>query len=78
MGQMASCVRRCPGEEYRPECLVSTVKHPEGQMIWGCISSKGVGRLRFVKGTVNAEVYIDILKTPSVFNIGLVYVYNWL
>ena len=56
-------VRRRPGAEYRPECLVSTVKHPEDQMIWGCISSKGAGRLHFVKGTVNADVYIYILKT---------------
>ena len=32
-------------------------------MIWGCISSKGAGHLHFVKGTVNADVYIDILKT---------------
>ena len=55
-------VRRRPGEEYRPECLVSTVKHPESQMIWGCISSKGVGRLHFVNGTVNGDAYIDILK----------------
>lgn len=37
-------VRRRPDEEFRPECLVSMVKHPESQMISGCISSKGVGR----------------------------------
>lgn len=56
-------VRRRFGEEYRPECLVSTVKYPESQMIWGCISSKGVGRLHFVNGTVNGDAYIEILKT---------------
>lgn len=56
-------VRRRSGEEYHPTCITSTVKHPQGQMIWGCISSHGVGRLHFVTGTVNAEVYINILQT---------------
>jgi len=55
-------VRRRPGEEYHPSCITSTVKHPQGQMVWACISSHGVGRLHFVTGTVNADVYIDILQ----------------
>lgn len=56
-------VRRRTGEEFHPDCLHSTVKHPLGQMVWGCITAKGVGRLMFVKGTVNAEVYISILRS---------------
>ena len=56
-------VRRRSGEEYHPSCITSTIKHPQGQMIWGCISSYGVGRLHFVTGTVNADVYINILQT---------------
>lgn len=56
-------VRRRPGEAYHPDCITTTVKHPESQMVWGCISSHGVGRLHFVKGTVNAAAYIDILET---------------
>jgi hypothetical protein len=31
-------------------------------MIWGCIISKGVGRLEFISGTVNAEMYVKTLK----------------
>jgi transposase len=56
-------VRRRSGEELHPDCITSTVKHPAGQMVWGCISSRGVGRLHFIEGTVNANVYIGILQT---------------
>jgi len=59
----AQFVRRRKGEGYHPACITSTVKHPQGQMIWGCISSHEVGRLHFVTGTVNADVYINILQT---------------
>lgn len=30
-------------------------------MVWGCMSAKGVGFLKFIEGTVNAEVYQNIL-----------------
>lgn len=55
-------VRRFPHEKYRPSCLLPTVKHPIKIMVWGCMSSRGVGRLEIIKGTVNAETYIDILR----------------
>eukprot|EP00795_Rhopilema_esculentum_P008069 gene8069-13984_t len=56
-------VRRRSGEEYLPQCLNPTVKHGGGGiMVWGCISSKGVGRLHRVEGTINAAHYIKILK----------------
>jgi hypothetical protein len=47
------------GEQYHPDCLVSTVKFPASQMVWGCISSKRVGRLHFIKGTVNEKSTIS-------------------
>jgi transposase len=56
-------VRRRKSERFLPECLSSTVKYPTSQMVWGCISAKGVGRLHFVNGTVGAVEYIDILKS---------------
>ena len=31
-------------------------------MVWGCISDQGIGGHHFVQGTVNAQVYIGILK----------------
>ena len=34
-------VRRRVGEEYHPECLVSTVKHGGGKLqVWGCMGSE--------------------------------------
>jgi hypothetical protein len=31
-------------------------------MIWGCITSKAVGRLKFISSTVKAERYINALE----------------
>lgn len=59
-------VRRRSGEELHPDCITTAVKHPQGQMLWGCISGRGVGRLHFIDGTVNADVYIGILKTKLI------------
>lgn len=55
-------VRRFPGEEYSPQCLVKTVKHPVSVMVWSMISSKGVGRLHIVEGRMNQQQYISVLK----------------
>lgn len=55
-------VRRKVGERLSGKCLKLTVKHPPGQMIWGCFSYHGIGELAFIKGTVNAEIYKQILK----------------
>ena len=32
-------------------------------MVWGCMSARGVGKLCFLKKTVNAAVYRDVLET---------------
>ncbi|XP_037784625.1 uncharacterized protein LOC119580586 [Penaeus monodon] len=45
----------------------SKVKHGGGgAMVWGCITSRGVGRLYKVSGTVNTEYYIKIIKYCAV------------
>jgi hypothetical protein len=56
-------VRRRAGEEMIPECLTPTMKHPQSVMVWGCMSTTGVGRLKVCQGIVNAQKYIDILET---------------
>jgi len=55
-------VRRFAGEEFKPECLNLTVKHPLSIMVWGCMAASGVGRLHIVDGTVNGNKYITILQ----------------
>ena len=58
-------------ERHKAACLKRSVKHPASVMVWGCVSSRGVGSLCFLspKTTVNTEVYMDLLDAyllPSV------------
>lgn len=57
-----NCLRR-PGEQLRPDCIQSTAKFGGGGlMVWGCLSSKGgIGPIDRVKGTMNADVYQEVL-----------------
>lgn len=56
-------VWRKPREEFRKQNLVPTVKHGGGGvMVWGCMSSAGVGNLVFIDGIMDQYKYIDILK----------------
>ncbi len=50
------------GEAHSPSCLKSSVKSPQSVMIWGAMSSAGVGPLCFLKTNVTAPVYQDILE----------------
>ncbi len=43
-------------------CLKSSVKFPQSVMIWAAMSSAGVGPLCFLKSTVNAAIYQEILE----------------
>ncbi len=49
-------------EEEIPCCLKSSVKFPQSVMIWAAMSSAGVGPLCFLKSTVNAAIYQEILE----------------
>ncbi len=60
-------VWRQPGEEYKDKCVLPTVKHGGGSvMVWGCLSAAGTGELRFIEGTMNANMYCDILKQSMI------------
>ena len=50
------------GEAQNPSCLKSSVKFPQSVMIWGAMSSAGVGPLCLIKSKVNAAVYQEILE----------------
>ncbi|GFS74319.1 transposable element Tcb1 transposase [Trichonephila clavipes] len=60
--QSSAYVRRRTHEEFSPYCLKPTVKYPTKVMVWGCMSSHGVGRHHIVSGTVKAVDYIEILQ----------------
>ncbi len=47
---------------HSPSCLKSSVKFPQSVMIWGAMSSAGVGPLCFLKTNVTAPIYRDILE----------------
>jgi len=49
--------------ELNPNNLLLTVKHGSGSvMVWGYMSTGGIGKLHFIEGTMNHKMYIDILK----------------
>ncbi|GFX33052.1 transposable element Tcb1 transposase [Trichonephila clavipes] len=62
VNQSSAYVRRRTHEEFSPQCLKPTVKYLTKVMVWGCMSSHGVGRLHIVSGTVKAMYYIEILQ----------------
>ncbi len=55
-------VWRKTGEAQNPCCLKSSVKFTQSVMIWAAMSSAGVGPLCFLKSTVNAAIYQEILE----------------
>lgn len=56
--------------------VIPTVKFGKlSVMIWGCISSRGVGNLAFIESTIDAQQYLQILKSnlrPSAEKFGLI------
>ncbi len=61
-GNQGPRVWRKSGEAENPCCLKSSVKFPQSVMIWAAMSSAGVGPLCFLKSTVNAAIYQEILE----------------
>ncbi len=63
-----------PGEEYKDKCVLPTVKYAGGSVVvWGCMSAAGTGEMQFIEGTMNANMYCDILKRsmiPSLRRLG--------
>ncbi len=50
------------GEAQNPCCLKSSVKFLKSVMIWGAVTSAGVGPLCFLTSKVNSAVYQEILE----------------
>uniref|UniRef100_A0AAY5L4N0 Tc1-like transposase DDE domain-containing protein n=1 Tax=Esox lucius TaxID=8010 RepID=A0AAY5L4N0_ESOLU len=47
-------------------CFQHTVKKPASMMVWGCISTYGMGDFHICEGTINAEEYIQVLEQHMV------------
>ncbi len=62
VGNQGPRVWRKGGEAHSPSCLKSSVKFPQSVMIWGAMSSAGVGPLSFYKTSVTASVYQEIME----------------
>ncbi len=50
------------GEAHSPSCLKSSVKFPQSVMIWGVMSSAGVGPFCFLKTNVTAPIHQEHLE----------------
>ncbi len=61
-GNQGPRVWRKRGEAQNPHCLRSSVKFPQSVMVWGAMSSAGVGPLCFLRSKVNAAVYQEVLE----------------
>ncbi len=61
-GNQGPRVWRKRGEAHSPSCLKSSVKFAQSVMIWGAMSSAGVGLFSFFKTNVTAPVYQEILE----------------
>ncbi len=53
--------------EYKDKCVLPTVKLGGGSvMVWGCMSAASTGELQFIEGTMNANMYCDVLKQSMI------------
>ncbi len=57
IGNQGPRVWRKRGEAQNSCCLRSSVKFPQSVMVWGAMSSAGVGPLCFLRSKVNTAVY---------------------
>ncbi|KAG5668075.1 hypothetical protein PVAND_016030 [Polypedilum vanderplanki] len=54
---------RTKDEKFYRHCVKGAQKHPIQVMIWSCISSKGIGPIYFVTGSMNSTQYIHVLES---------------
>lgn len=66
-----SRVLRQKGEEFHSTCLERKTMFCASVMVWGCMSSRGVGNLHIIDGTVNALKYENILEEHLIPSIPL-------
>ncbi len=62
IGNYRRRVLRAKEEGDLPACYQCSVQKPASLMVWGCISTYGMGSLHVLEGTMNAERYIKVLE----------------
>ncbi len=50
---LTRCVWKMRDAAYDPKNTIPTVKHGNGNMLWGCFSAKGTEQLHRIKGTMD-------------------------
>ncbi len=68
-GNQGPRVWRNAGEAHSPSCLKSSIRFPHSVMIWGAMSSAGVGPMCFLKTNVIEPVYQYILEHFMLFSV---------
>lgn len=59
----AQYCRRGPNEAFKPQYVDPRVKHGGGSvMVWGCITRIGFGRLVRIEGTMDGDLYCEVLE----------------
>ena len=59
-------VRRRVGERMISACVVHTIKHGEGEMVWGCFAGDTVSDLFRIQGTLDQHGYHSILQRYAI------------
>ncbi len=62
VGNHGRRVLRANEEGDLPACHQRSVQKLASLMVWGCIGAYGMGSLRVLEGTMNAERYINVLE----------------
>ena len=65
-GDRGALIWRTKDERYNPACLKRSVKFLTSVMVWGCVLTRGVGNIAFLKSTVTADVYMEVLQSPFI------------
>ncbi len=55
-------VWRMWNERYDPRCIQGTVKHDKKVMVWGGFAAHGVGKLVWIDGIMDKDVYHKVLQ----------------
>lgn len=69
-------VRRRTGERMNASCQQLKAPKQAGLMVWGCFSSRGLGRLVFVDNTLNGEQYRTVLEENLLPSIQMMFAEN--